>query len=244
MPILFTHGATMDHGMFDGQVEHFASRRRVITWDVPGHGKSRPYHDFSLRNAASDLLSVLHAEGIDKAHLVGQSMGGYIAQIAASDEPDRVLSLCAVDSSPVKISFYSVLDRWLLSITPAILKLYPYRTLIATISKRISLSPAGQEYALRTLKTLSKDEIAAIMGEVYGGLIEDGKEDIRLSCPMLLVIGERDKTGKVTPYCRRWAQADGYPLRTIPQAAHNANVDNPGAFNRVLREFLAEVGGC
>ena len=50
--IVFTHGATMDHGMFLDQMDHFAKNYRAITWDVPAHGLSRPYQDFSLMAAA------------------------------------------------------------------------------------------------------------------------------------------------------------------------------------------------
>lgn len=74
--ILFTHGATMDHGMFDEQMEHFAKDYKVISWDVPAHGKSRPYADFTLQHTAEDLIQILDAESITQVHLVGQSMGG------------------------------------------------------------------------------------------------------------------------------------------------------------------------
>ena len=45
--IVFTHGLTANHSMFEKQVKYFAIKYSVITWDVPLHGLSRPYHDFS-----------------------------------------------------------------------------------------------------------------------------------------------------------------------------------------------------
>ncbi len=93
--IVFTHGATMDHGLFQHQIECFAQQYKVIVWDVPLHGQSRPYNGFSLQKAASELIGILDAEIIEKAHLVGQSMGGYIIRIVARDHPERVLSLTA-----------------------------------------------------------------------------------------------------------------------------------------------------
>ena len=237
--ILFTHGATMDHGLFQYQIAHFAPRYKVITWDAPGHGLSRPYERFSLQNAAHELIAILDAEAISQAHLVGQSMGGYICQIAAVEYPARVRTITAVDSSPVQLSYYSGLDRWLLSITPALLGLYPYNTLVNLVARQIALAPAAEAYALQTLKTLTKVEIANIMGAVYSGLVQ--YDSARLDCPIMIIYGERDVTGKVRAYCDRWAERESRLLRVIPRAAHNANMDNPGAFNQVLDEFLASA---
>lgn len=234
--IVFTHGATMNHGLFQYQMDYFSRHFRVISWDVPLHGQSKPYDDFSLQNAAHELVAILDAEQIDQAHLVGQSMGGYISQIAAAEHPERVHTITAVDSSPVQLSYYSALDRWLLSITPSLLSLYPYNYLINVISKQIALSAPAQAYALATLKTFTKAEIAHIMGAVYRGLLQ--YDHATLPCPILIVYGEKDVTGKVRAYCDRWAEQEQREFTIISNAAHNANMDNPGEFNRALKEFL------
>ena len=235
--IIFTHGATMDHGLFQYQIEFFEPRYRLITWDVPNHGATRPYDQFSLSQAAKEMVSILDAEDIQKAHLVGQSMGGYISQIAARDHPERVISLIAVDSSPMQSSYYSALDNWLLSITPAILRLYPYQSLIKTIARGIAVQKRSRAYAHETLQTYSKAEIADIMEAVYLG-VKAYRQDSALRVPVLIVVGEADRTGKVQTYCRQWAQREQRPLEVIPDAAHNANMDNPEAFNRILVSFL------
>ena len=240
--ILFTHGATMDHGMFEMQMNHFAKKYKVISWDVPLHGKSRPYLGFSLHHAAEDLIQLLEAESIHQAHLVGQSMGGYIVQIAALNHPERVRSLVPVDSSPIQLSYYSKMDRWLLSITPFLLKLYPYNYLIKTIATQIALDKSVQSYALDILKTYTTSEIAFIMDEVYKGLLSYEKIH-RLPCPILIIYGEKDRSGKVVEYCKRWAKEEDRELRIIPNASHNSNQDNPVEFNRILEEFLEEQHG-
>ena len=53
--IVFTHGVTADHTMFEKQVEFFEKEYTVITWDVPLHGLSVDYRDFSFTNTAKDL---------------------------------------------------------------------------------------------------------------------------------------------------------------------------------------------
>jgi pimeloyl-ACP methyl ester carboxylesterase len=236
--LFFTHGATMDHALFNLQIPYFQDRYQIITWDVPAHGRSRPYGGFSLKAAAQTLVKILYKEGISRVHLVGQSMGGYISQIVAVDYPDRARSFCSVGASPLDISYYSRLDRWLLSITPAILRMYPYSVLINSIASQISQQPQSEAYARRVLGELNKTEIARIMRVVYKGLIAYSERKILLTCPVLVTYGEADKSGKVKSYCQRWAKEEGYPLVVIPKAAHNANLDNATAFNQILEDFL------
>ena len=238
--IVFTHGATMDHALFQFQIEPFAKQYKVITWDVPCHGQSRPYEGFTLQRAASELLEILDRENVEKAHLVGQSMGGYIIQIVTRDYSERVESLTAVDSSPMQPSYYSKLDTWLLSITPPLLRLYPYGRLINSIAKQIALQETAQAYALATLKGYSKSEIAKIMDAVYRGVKDYGQDDV-LPVPLLIICGEADRTGKVQTYCRQWAKREERPLQIIANASHNSNMDNPSEFNRILDEYLKMI---
>jgi pimeloyl-ACP methyl ester carboxylesterase len=235
--IVFTHGATMDHELFQPQMEYFSPHYKVISWDVPLHGQSRPYQGFSLRNAASELVQILNAETVDKAHLVGQSMGGYVIQIVALEHPDRVHSLAAVDSSPLQSSYYSAIDTWLLSITPSLLRLYPYNTLIKTIATQVALDDSARSYALEALKGLTKAEIVNIMEKVYRGVTEYDR-DFYLPHPLLIVYGDLDRTGKVRSYCNQWAKREKRAIKIIPNAAHNSNMDNPDEFNKILDEFL------
>ena len=235
--VVFTHGATMDHGLFQDQIETFSGQYNVIVWDVPMHGRSRPYEGFTIESAAKELIDILDLEEVEKAHLVGQSMGGYISQYVVRNHPKRVMSLTAVDSSPLQPSYYSAMDNWLLSITPPILRLYPYNSLINTIAKQIAIRVKSQTYALETLKKYSKSEIADIMGAVYRG-VQEYQQEVVLPVPILIIYGDSDRIGKVQTYCRQWAEREKRPLQIIPNASHNSNMDNPGEFNRILGEFL------
>ncbi len=114
--------------------------------------------------------------------------------------------------------------------------MHHYSTLINAIAKQVALSVPAQSYALETLKTFTKAEIAHIMGAVYSGLLE--YNHAHLPCPILIVYGDKDKTGKVKSYCNRWAEQEKRELKIISNAAHNANMDNPDEFNKALDEFL------
>jgi pimeloyl-ACP methyl ester carboxylesterase len=134
-------------------------------------------------------------------------------------------------------SYYSALDNWLLSLTPQILGLFPYGSLINLIAKQIAVAEKAQAYALETLKGYSKSEISEIMDTVYQGVESYGQETV-LPVPVLITYGEADRTGKVQSYSRQWAKREKRPLQIIANAAHNANMDNPEAFNQILDEFL------
>ena len=53
--IIFIHGMTADHTMFDKQVEYFKKEYKIITWDIPLHGESRPYEYFSYYNVVEEI---------------------------------------------------------------------------------------------------------------------------------------------------------------------------------------------
>ena len=63
--IVFIHGLTADHTLFDKQIDFWSRGYTVITFDMPLHGESRPYNDFTFYNVADDLKSILMKEKID-----------------------------------------------------------------------------------------------------------------------------------------------------------------------------------
>lgn len=238
--VLFIHGATADHLLFKVQLNFFEQYFRIIAIDVPAHGKSRPYPDFTLKVAAEEIVKILDMEKVDKVHIIGQSMGGYIAQIFARFNANRVKSIISIGSSPIQPRYYSKLDNWLLKITPAILKMYPYQLLIKTISNQVSTTSDGKKYMLNTLKEYSKIEIATIMKEIYVG-VQEYREYFSLEIPILLTYGENEKTGKVKSYNQNWAKNEGLELQLIPNSAHNANMDNPDYFNSISKKFIDRI---
>lgn len=79
--LVFLPGLTADHRLFDPQIGFFENRCNVLVWDAPGHAASRPFAlRFSLDDKARWLHEILMAEGVKMPILVGQSMGGYVAQ--------------------------------------------------------------------------------------------------------------------------------------------------------------------
>ena len=75
------------------------------------------------------------------------------------------------------------------------------------------------------------------MGIGYAGFLEDNC-DIDITCPVMLIVGEYDKTGKVITYNKEWAKDLDVQITWIKDAAHNSNDDRPDQVNKYIEEFL------
>jgi pimeloyl-ACP methyl ester carboxylesterase len=239
--VVFTHGLTANHEMFEPQAEYFRQKYTLILWDVPLHGMSRPYRDFSYENAAEELDAILRQEGIGRAALVGMSMGGYPCQMFALKHPEKVECFVALDTTPFG-PYYSASDQFWLRQAGRMANWYPDGLLRRSMARSVSRTEWGRAMMLRMLGPLSKADIARQMDAAYGKFLQENR-DASFDFPVLILLGERDRTGKVSEYCRAWAKKTGYPLHIIPGAAHLSNVDNPDAVNREIESFLQALDG-
>nr|WP_120491970.1 3-oxoadipate enol-lactonase [Corynebacterium lactis] len=97
--LLGSLGTTQD--MWEPQVAALSEKYQVITPDVRGHGDSpAPEGPWTMSDLAADVVAILDEEGIDRAHFVGLSLGGAIAQTIALEHPDRVESLTLSSTAP------------------------------------------------------------------------------------------------------------------------------------------------
>lgn len=238
--IVFTHGVTADHSMFEKQVEYFHNEHTIIVWDVPLHGLSRPYNEFTYTNAANELNGILQGECIHKVVLVGMSMGGYPSQEFARLYPEKVEGFIALDTTPFGIKYYSKVDLWWLKQVAPIAKCFMDNILRNIMAKSVSKTQYSFELMLQMLKPLSKAQIIEQMHIAYDVFSKENK-DVDFSFPVLILLGEFDKTGKVKQYCQAWAKETGYPLHIIKGAAHFSNGDNPEQVNFEIHDFIDKL---
>jgi pimeloyl-ACP methyl ester carboxylesterase len=238
--VTFTPGASMDHRMFDEQVSVVASAGyRVLTWDVRGHGLSKPIGEgFSLPAVVEDLLALMDLSGHEKAVFVGQSFGGYVAQETLFRYPDRVEALALIGSTNITV-LPSRLEYWALKLSPIMFRLWPWGNLRKQIAKNTALKPEVRSYAHAATGMLSKEEFVAVWKAVADALHEE--PGYRIERPLLLTHGEYDRMGIVAKTAPEWAGREpDCRYEVVPGASHNANQDNPAFFNRLLLEFLEQ----
>jgi pimeloyl-ACP methyl ester carboxylesterase len=97
--VVLGHGAGGNHAIWFQQVPAFATDYRVVTWDQRGFGLSTNRDGLaSPRTAASDLLAILDHLGVERAHVVGQSLGGWAVMGLTIAHPERVESLVLADT--------------------------------------------------------------------------------------------------------------------------------------------------
>ena len=91
-PVILIHGHSLDHRMWDGQFADLARDYRVIRYDLRGYGLSSPQtEDFQFTHV-EDLVALMDSLHIEKAHVVGLSLGGYIGADMLGWFPERMLS--------------------------------------------------------------------------------------------------------------------------------------------------------
>src|SRR6185436_4913470 len=96
-PIVFVHEFAADHRSWEPQMRHFGQRYRCITFSARGYPPSdvpEKAESYSQNRATDDIASVLDHLKIDRAHIVGLSMGGFATLHFGFRHPSRALSLC------------------------------------------------------------------------------------------------------------------------------------------------------
>ena len=199
---------------------------------------------FSLERCADDMLAILDMQGMDRAILCGQSLGGYIAQHIYRRAPAWVPALILIGTTPIARA-YSRWEIWALKATLPLFRLWPYGHFTQTIARVHGRRPEVRAYMLQAARQIPRADFLTIWQAVSLAVNERGDPALRFDAPLLLLHGEHDQAGTIRRDMPRWArQEPGATYQVIPDAAHNANQDNPEFTNRAILAFLQQAGIC
>lgn len=238
--VVLTHGASMNHHMFDPQCEPLTDRGyRVLGWDIRGHGHSKPIGEsFSVSRVADDLAAMINMVGAKGVTLVGHSFGGYVSQQFYYSNPEMVRALVVLGSTDITRTLPRRY-RFLMGLSPHFLRVWPDVRRRHYVAKYTAKRPAVKAQAYSATSQLSKKEFIAVWSAVADCYYDEPSASI--DCPFLLAHGEDDVVGPIAAESKRWAEAaPDVEYAVIPDAGHNANQDNPEAFNEALLSFLGE----
>ena len=237
-------GLTADHRLFDPQLAQLSSTYNCLTWDAPAHRLSRPFRlEFGMDDLAHWLHDILVGEGVSRPVLIGQSMGGYIAQAYLRLFPDDASGFVSIDSSPLHREFYAGWELAMLKHTQHMYRCIPWPLLKAWAAHGVSATPYGRQLMRQMLTDYERDEYCALAGHgyrIFAQTVETAPA-WELRCPALLLCGEKDAAGFTRAYNRRWSQQANLPLLWLKHAGHNANTDAPDEVNRIISDFASAL---
>jgi 3-oxoadipate enol-lactonase len=235
--VIFCHGVGMDHRTFQHQSDALQGKYRTLLWDLPGHGQST-LTDYNTRYshiASLCLQGLIQERKIEKAVLVGQSLGSLVIQRLQLQHPQKVAGMVHIGG----MQLAEHIGSWLRTLAPAIVGMYnliPEKTFYTAFGRHRAEKPEIQNYLAESISRTGKKLVLQITKDMIFDLTENpgSAEDI----PSLLIYGETDLS-MVRESTRKWHRSMPNSLCfEIPMANHIANQDNPEEFNKRLFDFL------
>jgi pimeloyl-ACP methyl ester carboxylesterase len=251
-PILFIHEFAGDHRSWEPQVRFFSRRYRCITYAARGYTPSDVPKDleaYSQERAVEDAIAVLDEAGVEQAHVVGLSMGGFCALHLGLRHPHRARSLvvagCGYGAQPERQDAFRRESNVIAE---------AFKTEgAAEVAKRYAVGPARVQFQNKDPR--GWQEFAAALGEhdsegaalTMAGvqarrpsLYELTDELGQMTTPLLLIVGDEDE-GCLEPDLMLKRTIPSASLLILPRTGHTTNLEEPDAFNRALADFFSTV---
>jgi len=236
--VILLHGASCDHITFEKQIELFDDSYHIIAWDARGHGLSKldTSQKFDFKDMFDGCLRLFEIHQIEKAILIGQSMGGNLAQEMAYYHPEKVEKLVIVESTQ-NTQRLTWLEKLTLKYARPILAIYPWKWYLSSGIKLSGTTEYTQQYVKNCLLRTGKNRHIEIMLSLLNALHEDN--NYNFSVPVLLLCGEKSTAGNIKKIAKKWAASDeNVTLKMIPNARHCVNMDNPEDVNEQILAFI------
>lgn len=250
-PVILVHAYPMGRTMWGPQVAHLQQRYRVIAYDCRGFGESDAPpapEEYSQPLSVEDLRGLLRGLGIQRAAVVGLSMGGNIALHFALNDPAQVAGVVICDTgagSDDPAQFRAVTDGWARAAETGGVEGFAAAILGHPIWAGFAARGPGEAAAMRAMITAHPPHGVAHTARGTLGTrppIFALEERLRtLVVPSLIVVGERDLP--CIPPSK--FMADRIPdaeLHVMAGCGHFNNLERPAEFNRVLEAFFRRIG--
>ena len=251
-PLLFVHEFAGDHRAWEPQMRYFARRYRCITYSARGYTPSDvpPTPDsYGYERFRDDVIVMLDHLKIDKAHIVGLSMGGYATLCAGIKYPQRALSLTLAGTGSGSERAYQEEFRAAAEVTAK-----EYDTLgSAGVAKTYGMGPARIPFEVKDPRGYKEfyDQFAShdakgaantLRGyQIRRPSVYDFEAEVKkITLPTLIVCGDEDDPCiEPSVWLKQHIATSG--LAMFPKSGHTVNIEEPALFNQTLGDFLALV---
>lgn len=251
-PIVFVHEFAGDWRAWEPQMRHFSRRHRCLTYSARGYTPSDVPKDvsaYSQENAVQDILAVMDAAKIERAHIVGLSMGGFATLHFGLTAPERALSLTVAGAGyaaekstqeQMRAKSRATADQFEKIGAKELAKTY---ALGATRVQLQNKSPRGwQEFATQLGEHDSLGAANTMRGvQASRASIYDFEDQLKnMHVPTLVINGDEDDQC-IAPgiFLKKTIPACG--LLMLPKTGHTINLEEPDWFNLFLADFIATV---
>ncbi|MSQ88570.1 MAG: alpha/beta hydrolase [Betaproteobacteria bacterium] len=250
-PVIFIHEFAGDHRSWEPQLRFFARYFRCIAYDARGFPPSDIPEDgarYSQAQARDDAIAVLDHLKLDRAHVVGLSMGGFAALHLGIAYPQRARSLviagCGYGAEPdKKAKFQAECDAAAASFESNWSESAKKYALGPTRVQFQNKDPRGwAEFASQLQEHSSKGQALTMRGVQMQrpSLYELTDAMKKIDVPTLIITGDEDDPClEPALLMKRHIPAAG--LVVLPWSGHTINIEEPEAFNRALLEFFLRV---
>lgn len=245
-PLLLVHAGIADSRMWDDQFEEFAQRYRVIRYDMRGYGQSAPVDAPFAHHR--DLHALMDALGIERAHLVGCSMGGTACIDFVLEHPQRVRSLVAVACDPSGFQFENEAPpQW-----DALVAAWDKGNFTRVAELEVQMWVDGPTRTPDQVPARLRDRVRE-MNEIAlrNEALELGEEEPleppaaerlgEITVPVLLVSGELDRSRMLSAATFMRARLPHAQSLVVPGSAHLPSMEKPALLNDTVLKFLAGV---
>jgi pimeloyl-ACP methyl ester carboxylesterase len=249
--LVLIHGFTDNLTMWFNQVPEFSRHFEVLTYDLRGHGETEiPEGSFSMEIFAEDLRALLEAVEIDRACLLGYSMGGRIGLQFALRHPEMTIGLIFANSGVVGSDVKPTEEQMaqLVERRRQMVKLFETGDIeaIAEGMAERSFSPGMRErdpalFQMYKDVKLRNDpgHYLAIM-EAMVQAVTNPPDLTQLDCPVLIIAGEQDGFMSLDEARSMERAIRDATLITLP-TGHTAALESPQAFNRAVLDFKGRL---
>jgi pimeloyl-ACP methyl ester carboxylesterase len=250
--LLFLHEFAGDHRSWEPQVRYFSGSYRCITYAARGYPPSDVPTDpaaYSQARAVADAVAVLDGLGVQKAHVVGLSMGGFAALHLVLRHPDRVRGVVVAGAGYGAQPERQDAFRAECEATAAAFDAEG----AAEVAKRYALGPARVQFQNKNPRGWAEFAVALGGHSATGSaLTMRGVQSARpslyalrdelaaIETPLLILVGDEDEGClEADLMLKRTIPTAG--LQILPRTGHTANLEEPDMFNAAVDRFLAAV---
>ncbi|MDM1764498.1 MULTISPECIES: 3-oxoadipate enol-lactonase [unclassified Acinetobacter] len=234
--IIFSNSLGTDHHMWDEQVAYFKENYKVVRYDTRGHGQSDVIENSTLANLGEDVLDILDALNIAKAHFCGISMGGITGLWLGINAADRFESI-TVANSAAKIG---QAEAWLTRADQV--EKEGLADLVKTTHTRWfseSFDYQHDDLAQRTIQSLAATSAQGYAASCRALADADVRADLaEIGIPTLLICGAKDPVTTLQDGEFMQSKIQGSELQSI-EASHLSNIECPVEFSQILAKFIA-----